>query len=162
FILFISFSQEKNSNFFLSGNINVDSGKVIFELVADSAYYPDKMNNLEATITNGKFHVEGFIEQPLAYEISINDRAFLTETFIIDTGKQTININIYKNTPTTQINNAIMQMDYIGYLKSSEKAALKGKLLDSKWDSLSNLYSKKIPNDIQKQLDKELKNNYND
>jgi peroxiredoxin len=87
---------------------------------------------------------------------------YLTETFVIDTGKQTININIHKNRPVTQIDNAIMQIDYTRYLKSSEKAALKGKLLDSKWDSLSNLYSKKIPNHIQAQLDIELKDNYRD
>src|SRR5690606_19830838 len=90
--LSLCLSQERNNNFFLSGNVNIDTGKVTFELTADSSYYPEKMRSLEAKIVKGKFHVEGFIEQPLAYEISINDRAFLTETFVIDTGKQTINI----------------------------------------------------------------------
>jgi hypothetical protein len=90
---FLCLSQERNNNFFLSGNVNIDTRKVTFELTADSSYYPEKMRFLEAKIVKGKFHVEGFIEQPLAYEISINDRAFLTETFVIDTGKQTINIH---------------------------------------------------------------------
>ena len=70
------------------------------------------MRNLTAKITNGKFSVNGKITQPVAFEISVNDRQFVTNTFVIDTGVQAIEIETSVNRHTPKVGNWIMEQDY--------------------------------------------------
>ncbi|PRY52784.1 peroxiredoxin [Arcticibacter pallidicorallinus] len=162
FLLFnslASFSQESKINFVLDGYVDIDTGSVSFVLVSDSGYYPDKMRDLKARVLGGKFHIEAFIEEPLAYEISVSDGA-PSGVFVIDTGKQTIRIHSKARKAIPQVTNKIMVSDYESYLKSFEKVRLNNQLFDRKRDSLSVVYSNNIPTEIRTQLDQELKLNY--
>lgn len=157
----ICFSQGLGKSFHLIGNISsLDTGEVLFKLVADSNYYPNELRHLKAKIINGKFSLEGFIPQPMAYEVSLNNIDFSSELFVIDTGKQTIDINYKINKSIPKISNHIMKYDLVNYFKSFKKVEFNRMLLDKKWDSLASIYSNKIPTKVQENLEAELRKNY--
>ncbi|MFC5282405.1 redoxin domain-containing protein [Pedobacter alpinus] len=154
------FSQIKLYDFTLEGSINLDTGIVTLELVGDTSYYPIKLRQLSSRIVKGKFNFKGKINQPTAFEISVDNRQILTKLFIIDIDEQNIEIDINQNKTTPKVSNIIMENDYPKYLIAFENVRLKNKILDAKWDSLSKAYSNKIPPNIKSGLDKELKQSY--
>lgn len=157
---FSCLAQQKQYKFRLDGELALDTGRVVFELVADSSYYPENMRHLSANIINGKFNLSGMLQNPLAYKISINNRSFLSGLFVLDKGDQTIKLDLKSNNSTPYINNKVMQLDYLAYKKAYLNVSFKRKTLDSEWDSLEHKYKNNIPPNIQETLDFRLKKNY--
>nr|MBC7611729.1 TlpA family protein disulfide reductase [Pseudopedobacter sp.] len=166
FLLFFSlfslncFAQKNKNNFSLEGLVSVDSGKVIFELVADSSFYPTHLRHLEANIVDGKFNLKGELQNPVAYQISINNRSFISDLFVLDKGKQIMILNLKSNKLEVSLNNPIMKLDYPPYINAFSNVNYKRKELDNDWDSLILAYNKQIPPNIQRTLDLRLKKSY--
>ncbi len=156
------FAQNKIYSFSLNGTITQDTGTVTLALAGDTSYYPKNLRQLTAKIVKGKFSLNGKITQPFAFEISVNDRQFVTNTFVIDTGVQVIEIDTSLNKATPKVGNKIMEQDYPKYVEAFEKLRLKYIVSDAKRDSLAAIYGRKLPQNILTELDLELKQSYKD
>src|SRR5674476_253501 len=82
--------NDKQFYFKINGTINADTGTV--HLIFDSDYRPNKARELVARVEHNKFSISGYIPEPQAVVIALDDH-YRSDDFIIEKGIQTISIN---------------------------------------------------------------------
>jgi hypothetical protein len=75
----------------------VNEGKAVIKMYADSSFYSFKFSSDTANIKNGNFEFKGNISYPQQFFIKfLNQNTYISESFFLDTGFQTIIIDTLK------------------------------------------------------------------
>ncbi len=151
--------QHKLFPFKINGTINADTGTVQMKMLVDTRYYPPGVKNLTAKVENKKFTFHGFIPYPQGVQLYYNS-AYYSNSFVIEQGIQSVTFNIDSNDKTPEVHNRVMKEYYEGYKMAFKEIHSKREVFRQKWDSLSNIFQRKIPATIQLGLEKELNGYY--
>lgn len=162
-ILLLSLSakaQTKMYPFNVEGSINLDTGRVEIELIADSSYYPQGLLPWKGIVLNKKFYISGEIPGPIGVHLSctVNKAYYVSNVFVLDPGSQTIEYDI-KFFKEIKVNNRSMQIAD-DYKNASVAVGKKFELWEKERDSLLRHYEGKIPDEERAALDTELTNLY--
>lgn len=147
----------KQYPFKIIGMVKADTGTV--SLLFFKEYMPNKVKVLDASIKNNKFSFSGYIPEPQYVMLVIKDR-YYSSYFILDKGLQDITINIDSGREVPEVKNKYMLNDYPRYQAFSKTISQKRDRYDHRRDSLTKQYQNNLPQDIQIQLDKEIKDIY--
>lgn len=154
-LLNVNLQAQKNKlfPFKINGSINVDTGTIQLKLLVDKEYYPEGVQNLRAKIINKKFFFRGYIPYPQGIQLSYG-AGYLSNSFIIAPGTQSIILNIDSNRKVPEVQNLVMKEYYSDYIHAFKEINLKSDKLYQKWDSLNILFHRKIPEKIKLDLEK--------
>lgn len=154
FLVTIDFigQNPKQFHFKIDGTINADTGTVYLQFY--SAYIPNNTKGLAARVRNNKFSISGYIPEPQAVFILLDDR-FRTSDFIIEKGVQTISINTASTQEVPNVLNHTMINEYPDYTAFFKQLNSKRNVYYQKRDSLEKLYNYSLPKTIKLNLTKE-------
>lgn len=139
------------SSFTIDGHINADSGTVELIMLTDTSFYPQSIHNLRAQVKNRTFSFHGYLPYPQGFELLYNSN-YSSAVFVIEKGKQSISINIDSNGKTPDVRNEVMREYAYDYKNAMKDVDDKMTLLYHKWDSLNEVYQRKIPKNIELDL----------
>jgi peroxiredoxin len=150
----------KQYSFQLNGTIDVDTGTVSFYYNIDSSYYPKKLIPKTAMVKDRKFTVNGMLPYPVPVQIIYAQKRYMSGSFMLCPGSQSIIIAIDSNKKTPQVSNVAMKeysSDYVPYYKASKAYSAH---IYAKGDSLSKMYNYNIPDSLLLQYRQVLKKTY--
>lgn len=150
--------NEQQSNFKIDGTINADSGKIYLNFYSD--YLPNDTKEFTAEVKDNFFSISGYIPESQGVFISL-DNGYISSSFIIEEGLQTISINVDSAREVPVVKNKTMLEEYPNYTAFYKEIKAKNKLFDQKRDSLQKLYNYDLPSSISLILDQEQKALYN-
>jgi peroxiredoxin len=164
-ILFLLTNQIFGQNkypavFVINGLINADTGTVQLKLLPDSGYYPKQLKSQSVKINAGKFKFSGIIPHPVAFTLTYSK--ITSNIFVIEAENQTLKFNVDSNGTTPVVNNIFMKEYFNEYTQASKDYVIKSDKFFSKWDSLSTIYNRKIPAEIELNLRKTQKQLYSE
>lgn len=148
------FAQNIQKYYFeIDGTINADSGSVYLDFNAD--YIQNQQKELIAKVENHKFTFSGYISEPqsinLLYDANSNlsvDFVYMSKKFILDKGKQTIDVDINANREMPDVKNKIMSNESPLMSEFYKPMTQKWDLFYKESDSLSTIYNYKIPEEV--------------
>jgi len=144
--------NEKQFYFELNGTVNTDSGNI--KLIFFSEYTSNDLKELVVPIKNNQFTFSGHISEPQGVFIML-DNHFMSSTFILDKGKQTITIDTDSVRKVPRVKNQIMTNDYPRYEKYFRSLKKTWDNFYAKSDSLQTYYNYNIPSTINLNLTRE-------
>ncbi|HPT43303.1 MAG TPA: TlpA disulfide reductase family protein [Paludibacteraceae bacterium] len=142
----------KQFYFKIDGTINADTGTVYLNFYSE--YIPNKTKELTARVKNNKFTISGYIPEPQAVNILLDDR-YMSSDFIIEKGLQTISINTDSTRKVPVVLNKTMINEYPKYEAYFEKMQGMWSRFYQKEDSFNMLHNRQLPKAIKLNLDKE-------
>jgi len=150
---------KKDNQFYfkINGTINADTGTV--HLIFYSDYRPNKARELVAQVEHNKFSISGYIPEPQAVFIALDDR-YRSDEFIIEKGIQTISINTDSARKVPMVLNNTMINEYPRYFTFFKQLDMKRSLYFQKLDSLYKIYNYPLPAAINLNIKKEDDNLY--
>ena len=150
---------KKDNQFYfkINGTINADTGTV--HLIFYSDYRPNKARELVAQVEHNKFSISGYISEPQAVFIALDDR-YRSDEFIIEKGIQTISINTDSARKVPMVLNNTMINEYPRYFTFFKQLDMKRSLYFQKLDSLYKIYNYPLPAAINLNIKKEDDNLY--
>lgn len=113
---------QTNDSFVLSGSINADGGMINLYSPGGNTAFPKDFNFSPVLVRNGKFRIEGKIEAPCEVALMLRageQNTYLSGSFFIEPGIQTIICNVDSLRGTPNIRNATM-LEYIKEYYSGE------------------------------------------
>ncbi|MEQ8339190.1 MAG: TlpA disulfide reductase family protein [Cyclobacteriaceae bacterium] len=149
-----------NNSFFVDGKINADSGSVILYPFYVKDYFSSNIDEFRAEVIDGEFSVSGIINYPMAFTLEYED-IYMSELFVLEPGHQTMIIDIDENRKVPFVQNSIMAEYRESYLKAYEDIIKMTESYYLKWDSIMNVYERKVPDSIKYRLEQEIKTIYN-
>lgn len=149
--------NDKQFYFKIDGTINVDTGTVQINFYSD--YIPTKARELLARVEHNKFSISGYISEPQAVSIILDNR-YMSSDFIIEKGLQTISINTDSIRKVPVVLNNTMINEYPHYSTFFVQQKIKTNSYYQKRDSLEKLYNRHLPTAIKLNLKKEDDNLY--
>ena len=149
--------NDKQFYFKIDGTINKDTGTV--HLIFYSDYIPSKARELVARVEHNKFSISGYVPEPQAVVIALDDR-YRSDEFIIEKGIQTISINTDSARKVPVVLNNTMIKEYPRYTAFFKQLDMKRSLYFQKLDSLYKIYNYQLPTAINLNKKKEDDNLY--
>ncbi|MCO4292692.1 TlpA family protein disulfide reductase [Solitalea sp. MAHUQ-68] len=152
-------AQQKPLPFKVIGDINADSGIIELQMLADSCFYPQKIN-LRTNVVNKKFYFEGTIAYPQPVRLIYNSGEYVGDFCIIEPGSQSIKCDFTLHREIPPMNNRSMKEYFGAYTDAFKLITTKRNRLDEKWDSLSTVHKGNLPDSIKLNLESKLNNYY--
>lgn len=140
-------AQLSISSFTLEGKINIDTGIIKLVPVGDDIFYPNNSGYHETKILKGKFTFTDSILNPYGFRLRLDIdsiRGYMSETFIIDPGAQTIVCNIDSSWAVPTVTNNSMKEFRSEFVTAFEPLEEEYYNFDKKKDSLYSIYKNKI------------------
>ena len=150
FLPLITFSQPYKATYRILGNVNVDSGKVVFLPLGISDNYRYH-STLSSNIVAGHFEISDSIDYPTSYamRIDINDTTiYVSEYFLVDSGIQALKYDVNKGRVEPEIVNSSMDELINDYNHSQEEVSAKRNEYYAFSDSLNSIYSGNVPGNL--------------
>lgn len=141
--------------FTIEGSVALDSGTVVLRLVADSSFYNHSARHLSAPIKNKKFKITGFIPQPTAFQIMV-DNQYLSDALIIEPGEQSVTCNLSEMNEKLFVNDR-SKVEYNEYSRLKAPITRRDTALQEKQRLLEKQYPSGLPQAIRAELDAETK-----
>lgn len=149
--------KDNQFHFKINGTINADTGTV--HLIFDAEYIPSKAREIVARVEHNKFSIAGYIPEPQAVFIVLDDR-YKSDKFIIEKGIQTISINTNSAQKVPVVLNNTMINEYPRYTTFFKQLDMKRSLYFQKLDSLYKIHNYQLPSVINLNIKKEDDNLY--
>jgi len=148
----VAYAQDKVKQFIINGSINADTGSIELITLSDSSYYPSRIHS-KSEIKNGRFTLAGTLSYPQGVFAKYNS-GMQTGLFLIDSGKQFLKLDIKDFRKTPVIDNKVMKEYYGDFTEGSKSMTIELDKFYHQWDSLSKVYDRKIPGNIEVSLRK--------
>lgn len=160
FIPLLSFAQDHHlKSFIIQGKINLDTGKIFMDAGERSKeLYPKTFTTASTQIRNGYFSFTGNLNHPIWVRFKTGKNYSSESTAIVD-GVQNISIDTTGNYQMPKNDNYVMKdvEKYNNYFAPFDRKLL---AYSREYDSLSNAYGRKFPDDLMRKSMKNLKSTY--
>ncbi|WP_443943540.1 redoxin family protein [Pedobacter sp. AW1-32] len=144
----ISFGQKpKPIDFKINGKINIDTGIVELHLYDKEDSVHQNIEKITARVISGKFQMTGKIQNPILVGFKFGS-SYLSYRTVLDTGAQSITLNVDSNYEEPKNTNAVTQ-ESVAYNAFFKEVFNKGSLQRMERNKIYDQYGNDIPYGIE-------------